>query len=229
MAEGRPIIRIREVTKRFGQTVTAVDGVTLDIREGEFFALLGPSGCGKTTLLRAIAGLVAPSSGRVSLFGELATDGRSRRIPPDKRAIGFLFQGGALWPHMSVRRTLDFVMRYAGVPRAEWSARRAKLLGLVDLEGFDERRPANLSGGEGQRLALARALASQPRILLLDEPLGPLDAGRRKSLLESLRRLRAELHLTVLHVTHDPGEARGVSTRTLSMEAGRIVDEEHHE
>ena len=220
---------------RVEQLVVEADGhrilgpAELEAAASEHVLLVGPSGCGKTTLLRAIAGLVAPSSGRVRLFGELATDGRSRPIPPDKRAIGFLFQGGALWPHMSVRRTLDFVMRYAGVPRAEWSARRAKLLGLVDLEGFDERRPATLSGGEGQRLALARALASQPRILLLDEPLGPLDAARRTGLLESLRRLRAELHLTVLHVTHDPGEARGVSTRTLSMEAGRIVDEEHHE
>jgi ABC-type sulfate/molybdate transport systems ATPase subunit len=195
--------------------------------ERSWTVIVGPSGSGKTTLLRAIAGLVRPAAGRVKLFGELASDGRRLLVPPERRRIGFLFQGGGagLWPHMSVSATIDFVLGCARVPRADRARRRSELIELVELGGLERRRPGELSGGEAQRLALARALAVEPRLLLLDEPLGPLDARLRASLLARLEELHARLGLTLLHVTHDPQEARRAD-RTLALEAGRLVVEE---
>jgi len=194
----------------------------LSIDAREHVLIVGPSGSGKTTLLRAVAGLAPLAAGRVELFGRTATDGSRLRIPPAHREIGFLFQDGALWPHMSVRRTLDFVLRHKGVPRRERAARAAEVLRLVDLEGYQTRMPPTLSGGERQRLALARALAASPRLLLLDEPLGSLDGERRRELLVQLRAVHERLELCILHVTHDPGEAASIASRTLELVGGRV-------
>lgn len=189
-------------------------------------AIVGRSGSGKTTLLRVIAGLAPLSGGRVSLFGAPATDGRRILVPPEKRGIGFVFQGGGagLWPHMTVRRTLEFVLSAGGVPRAERAGRVSELVELVELQSHVDRKPGELSGGEAQRLSLARALAARPRFLLLDEPLGPLDAELRGALLDRLVLLRRRFELTVLHVTHDPSEISHVVDRTLRLESGRLAD-----
>jgi ABC-type sulfate/molybdate transport systems ATPase subunit len=195
----------------------------LAVQQGEHVVLAGPSGSGKTTLLRALAGLVAPSAGTIELFGARASSPGRVDVRPERRGVGLLFQGGALWPHMSVARTLSFALRCAGVPRSERAARARELLARVELVGFDERLPATLSGGEAQRLALARALACGPRLLLLDEPLGPLDAELRGSLLATLGALHRELGWTTIHVTHDPAEAARVATRTIRLAGGRVA------
>jgi len=200
-----------------------LDGVDLALARGEHTLLVGPSGSGKSTLLRVIAGLVAPSAGTVALFGAPASAPGSVIIPPERRGVGMLFQGAALWPHMGVRETVAFVLARRGVPRSERRARADALLEQCDLAGFAERRAATLSGGEAQRLGLARALAAEPRVLLLDEPLGPLDAPRRAALLDMLHRVQRALDLTVLHVTHDPAEAARVADRILSLDGGRLV------
>jgi len=202
--------------------------VDLEIPQGEHVLIVGPSGCGKTSLLRAIAGLSRKTRGTVELFGQVATQGGKHTLAPEKRGIGYLFQGGALWPHMSALKTLHFTLRAGGVPKSERPERAAELLSLVGLEGFEERRPAELSGGEGQRLALARALCLRPRLLLLDEPLGPLDAPLRASMLASIERLAEEFALTILHVTHDPREAQSAATRTLTFEKGLLHTDEIH-
>ncbi len=203
--------------------------VSLEVASGEHVLIVGPSGSGKTTLLRAVAGLELPYRGTVRLFGEAASSPGRLELPPARRGVGMLFQSGALWPHMSVRATLAFVMKRAGFGRTERRRESARLLELVELAGKERRKPATLSGGEAQRLALARALAGRPRILLLDEPLGPLDAELRGDLLQRLETVQAELGLTVLHVTHDPDEARQVSGRTLRLVEGRIEGDQRHD
>lgn len=217
-----PAVRLAGLELRAGKS-PILGPVDLEIAPGEHVLLVGPSGSGKTSLLRAVAGLATPSAGTVELFGEPASEPGRLRVPPERRRVGFLFQGGALWPHMSVARTLGFVLRYAGVPRGERRKRVAELLEWVELKGYEGRMPGTLSGGEAQRLALARALATGPRLVLLDEPLGPLDAELRGALLERLGSLHRELGWTALHVTHDPGEAARVADRTLRMEGGRLV------
>jgi ABC-type Fe3+/spermidine/putrescine transport system ATPase subunit len=198
----------------------------LDVEAGMHVVVLGPSGCGKTTLLRVIAGLARPSEGTLRLAGSLASDGPRLLIPCERRAIGMLFQEGALWPHMSAARTLDFVLRYKGVERARRKQRIAELLELVELAGFERRKPGSLSGGEAQRLALARALAGDPRLLLLDEPLGPLDAVLRRELLARIDDIQRRQKLTMIHVTHDPEESRAYADRSLRLEAGRLRPDE---
>lgn len=202
-----------------------LDTVDLAVAERAHLLLVGPSGCGKTTLLRAIAGLATPSAGTIALFGQIASEGRRIALAPEKRGIGMLFQGGALWPHLSVRKQLEFVLSCTRTPREQRSARVAELLEWVELSGYEARLPATLSGGEAQRLALGRAIASNPRLLLLDEPLGPLDEELRGALLVKLNELHHRLGLTVIHVTHAPSEAREYATRTVKMRAGRIVDD----
>jgi len=197
-----------------------LDCVTLTLQRGEHALLVGPSGSGKTTLLRAIAGLVAPYRGQVRLFGHTASEPGRVLLAPAERGVGMLFQGAALWPHMSARGTIEFVLARRGVARGARRAQAEELLELCDLAGFAPRRAATLSGGEAQRLGLARALAAEPKVLLLDEPLGPLDAPRRGALLDRLHELQRRLGLSVLHVTHDPQEAGRVADRTLTLEAG---------
>ena len=213
-------IEIRSVSKRFG-AFTALDEVTLDVASGELIALLGPSGCGKTTLLRIIAGLEAPDAGSILFAGEDATDVQVR-----ERQVGFVFQHYALFRHMSVFENVAFGLRVK--PRRERPSERdirAKvqaLLALVQLDWVADRYPAQLSGGQRQRIALARALAVEPKVLLLDEPFGALDAKVRKELRRWLRRLHDELHVTSLFVTHDQEEALEVADRVVLMNTGRI-------
>jgi ABC-type Fe3+/spermidine/putrescine transport system ATPase subunit len=197
--------------------------IDLQLARGEHLLVVGPSGCGKTTLLRAVAGLQRLEAGLVRIDGAPASEGRRLRIPPERRKVALVFQGGALWPHMSVRKTLDFVLRARGTAADRRSERIAELVALVELTGLEKRKPGELSGGEAQRLALARALALDPEILLLDEPLGPLDAELRTAMIERIGDLGERLHLTVLHVTHDPHEVERVATRTLRMRGGLAV------
>ena len=194
-------------------------GVDLSIAAGEWVCVTGPSGSGKTTLLRTVAGLVRPTSGRVALDGREATS-----IRPEKRRIGFLFQGRALWPHLSASGHLETVFRAQGMARSERARKAVLLLGRVHLEDKADARPGTLSGGEAQRLALARALAVEPGLLLLDEPLAPLDADLRADLETLLRNVRKSLKCTVLHVTHDADEAARLADRTVFMAEGRLQD-----
>jgi ABC-type sulfate/molybdate transport systems ATPase subunit len=224
-------VETRALTVELGSR-RVLDALDLAVGEREHVLVVGRSGSGKTTLLRALAGLVRPRSGRVAILGETASEGARLLLPPERRGIGFLFQGGALWPHMSARKQLAFVVRHARarddgrhVETPDVRLRVRELLEWVELSGYEERMPATLSGGEAQRLALARALAADPRLLLLDEPLGPLDAELRGALLAKLGELQGRLGLAVVHVTHAPDEARAIATRTLVLRDGRIVEE----
>jgi len=209
-------IEIRNITKRFGDFV-ALDDINLDIPDGELTALLGPSGGGKSTLLRVIAGLENPDEGAVSFSGEDAT-----QLPPQRRNVGFVFQHYAAFKHLSVARNVAFGLEIRKRPKAEIKRRVQELLELVHLEAFAHRRPSQLSGGQRQRMALARALAVEPRVLLLDEPFGALDAQVRKELRIWLRRLHDEIHVTTVFVTHDQEEAMDVADRIVVIANGHI-------
>jgi len=209
-------ISVRGVTKRFGDFV-ALDEVSLAIPSGSLTVLLGPSGSGKSTLLRVIAGLELPDSGRVSIFDTDATD-----LPPQKRGVGFVFQHYASFKRMNVRDNVAFGMRIQKRPKNEIRARVDELLGLVQLQGLAERYPSQLSGGQRQRMALARALAVEPKVLLLDEPFGALDARVRKDLRTWLRRLHEDVQVTTVLVTHDQEEAMEVADRIAVVNHGRI-------
>ncbi len=209
-------IVVEDVSKRFG-SFEAVSHVDLKIESGSLVALLGPSGSGKSTLLRLIAGLEAPDSGRILLTGEDAT-----HQSVQDRNIGFVFQHYALFKHLTVRKNIAFSLELRKTPRAKVKARVEELLELVQLQGLGDRYPSQLSGGQRQRVALARALAVEPKVLLLDEPFGALDAKVRKDLRAWLRRLHDEVHVTTVFVTHDQEEAMEVSDEIVVMNKGKV-------
>jgi len=210
------MIAVREVTKRFGDFV-ALDDVSLEVPGGSLTALLGPSGSGKSSLLRIIAGLETPDAGRVEIEGDDATS-----VPPQRRQIGFVFQHYAAFKHMTVRENVAFGLKIRKQPSERITARVDELLGIVGLGGYAKRYPDQLSGGQRQRMALARALAVEPRVLLLDEPFGALDAKVRAELREWLRRLHDEVHVTTVLVTHDQEEAMAIADRIAVLDGGRV-------
>jgi spermidine/putrescine transport system ATP-binding protein len=209
-------IKLVELRKTFGG-VTAVDGIELHIAGGEFFTLLGPSGCGKTTTLRLVAGFERPDSGSI-----LLDDVDMSRTPPHQRRVNTVFQSYALFPHKSVRENIAFGLRYQKCTKAEMRTRVDEALALVRLEGMEDRAPSQLSGGQQQRVALARALVLAPPVLLLDEPLGALDARLRVDLQVELKRIQEQLGITFIYVTHDQDEALTMSDRVAVMSGGHI-------
>jgi spermidine/putrescine transport system ATP-binding protein len=212
----RAAIGLVGVSKRFG-THAAVDDVTLEIAEGEFFSLLGPSGCGKTTTLRMVAGFELPDAGRIVLKGNDVTE-----VPANRRPVNMVFQQYALFPHMSVYDNVAFGLKVKRVPRGEHGERVQEMLRVVSLEGLDRRRARQLSGGQQQRVALARALVNRPAALLLDEPLGALDVKLRKQMQLELKRIQTTLGTTFVYVTHDQEEALAMSDRIAVMNGGRV-------
>ena len=209
-------VRLEELTKSFGEAV-AVDGIDLHMPPGEFFTLLGPSGCGKTTTLRMIAGFEQPTSGRIMLDG---TD--VARVPPHKRNVNTVFQSYALFPHLDVAGNVAFGLKYQRLTKEDRRRKVKGILDLVRLGDFAERKPEQLSGGQQQRVALARALVLMPRVLLLDEPLGALDARLRKDLQVELKAIQSDLGVTFVFVTHDQEEALTMSDRVAVMNLGRV-------
>ncbi|MCR0981767.1 ABC transporter ATP-binding protein [Roseomonas populi] len=213
----KPRLTLRGLTRRFGN-VAALDGVSLDVPPGEFLALLGGSGSGKSTLLRVIAGFETPDAGTVQLDG---TD--LLGVPPHRRPVNMMFQSYALFPHMSVASNIAYGLKREGLPRAEVAARVAQAIAVLRLEGMEARKPHALSGGQRQRVALARALVKRPRLLLLDEPLGALDANLRERTGFELRAIQRESGAAFIMVTHDQAEALALADRVAVMDHGRIV------
>ncbi len=209
-------VEARHLVRRFG-SVTALDSIDLKVREGEFFSLLGPSGCGKTTLLRIIAGLETTDSGELFLNGQKARD-----IPPHRRPVNTVFQNYALFPHLTIWDNVAFGLRMKKVPHGDIKSRVEKVLELVEIKDLSERKPHQISGGQKQRVALARAVVNEPKVLLLDEPLGALDLKLRKQLQIQLHQLQRRLGITFIYVTHDQEEALVMSDRIAVMNAGRI-------
>jgi len=199
-----------------GSGITAVDGIDLEVRDGEFFSLLGPSGCGKTTTLRMIGGFEQPTSGLIELQGQDVT-----WLPPYRRNVNTVFQNYALFPHLSIFDNVAFGLRRRDIPEVDVRARVHEMLELVELPGFERRRPNQISGGQAQRVALARALVNKPAVLLLDEPLGALDLKLRKQMQVELKRIQQEVGITFVYVTHDQEEAMTMSDRIAVMNRGR--------
>src|SRR5580765_8803185 len=209
-------VQLVDLVKRFGE-FTAVDGISLQMPSGEFFSLLGPSGCGKTTSLRMIAGFERPTEGQILLDGvDMA------QTPPHKRNVNTVFQNYALFPHLTVADNVGFGLKYQDVSKQEAKTKIGEALELVRLQGYERRRPSQLSGGQQQRVALARALILNPAVLLLDEPLGALDAKLRKRLQIELKTLQREVGITFIYVTHDQEEALTMSDRIAVMSQGRV-------
>ncbi|MEI7969720.1 MAG: ABC transporter ATP-binding protein [Betaproteobacteria bacterium] len=213
---GVPAVAFDAVSRLFGD-VRAVDAVSFEIADGEFFSMLGPSGSGKTTCLRLIAGFEQPSSGRVLVHGEDVSG-----VPPYERDVNTVFQDYALFPHMSVGENVEYGLMIRKVPRDERRRRAEEMLALVKLDGLYGRRPGQLSGGQRQRVALARALINRPRVLLLDEPLGALDLKLRETMQQELKSIQRQVGITFVYVTHDQGEALAMSDRLAVFNRGRI-------
>jgi len=216
MTDQTPLVRIEGVTKSFGDTL-ALDNLTLDIARGEFVTFLGPSGCGKSTTLRILGGFERPTSGRVILDGVDVT-----MQPPEKRHVNMVFQDYALFPHMTVRQNISFGLELQGLSKKDIKSRGDEILTFLELDGFDGRYPGQLSGGQRQRVALARALAPDPALLLLDEPLGALDAKLRGQVQQELKSIQRRTHKTFFFVTHDQEEALTMSDRIVVMNKGRV-------
>jgi spermidine/putrescine transport system ATP-binding protein len=208
-------VRLTDVVKQFGD-VLAVDHISLEVEDGEFFSLLGPSGCGKTTTLRMIGGFEEPTSGLIELSGQDVT-----WLPPYKRNVNTVFQNYALFPHLSIYENVAFGLRRKAIRENEVKARVREMLELVELAGFERRKPSQISGGQAQRVALARALINRPGVLLLDEPLGALDLKLRKQMQVELKRIQQEVGITFIYVTHDQEEAMTMSDRIAVMNKGR--------
>jgi putrescine transport system ATP-binding protein len=215
--EAKPIIQFRNVTKRFGD-FTAIDNLTLDIHEREFFSLLGPSGCGKTTMMRMLAGFETPTEGTILLDGQDIAP-----VPPNRRAVNMMFQSYALFPHLSVWENIAFGLKREGKDKDKIAARVEEMLRLVQLGKFAQRKPHQISGGQRQRVALARSLAKAPKLLLLDEPLGALDKKLREETQFELMDIQEKTGTTFVIVTHDQEEAMTVSSRVAVMDHGKIV------
>ena len=209
-------VTLESVVKRFGDVV-AVDGVDLEVREGEFFSMLGPSGSGKTTCLRMIAGFEAPTSGRVLLGGEDVS-----HLAPYERDVNTVFQDDALFPHMTVEENVEYGLKVKKVPASDRRDRAGDALAMVQLSAFGQRKPSQLSGGQRQRVALARALVNRPKVLLLDEPLGALDLKLRQAMQIELKEIQQQVGLTFIYVTHDQEEALTMSDRMAVFNEGRI-------
>jgi spermidine/putrescine transport system ATP-binding protein len=214
--ERKVAVELSGVTKRFGEFV-AVDDLTLEIYEGQFFSLLGPSGCGKTTTLRMIAGFEEPTEGEIRVAGE-----QMRGVPPYRRPVNTVFQSYAIFPHLNVFDNVAFGLRRAGIKGEELRQRVTEACAMVQLQGFEKRKPNALSGGQQQRVALARALVNRPKVLLLDEPLGALDLKLRKEMQLELKSLQHEVGITFIYVTHDPEEALTMSDGIAVMNEGRV-------
>ena len=215
-AQAADEVRLEGLRKTFGEVV-AVAGVDLEVREGEFFSLLGPSGCGKTTCLRMIAGFEEPTAGRIVLHGRDVAG-----LPAYERDVNTVFQDYALFPHMSVRANVEYGLLVKGIGRGERQQRVTDALRMMRLERFDRRKPGELSGGQRQRVALARAIVNQPRVLLLDEPLGALDLKLRQAMQIELKSIQERLSMTFIYVTHDQEEALTMSDRLAVMDRGRV-------
>ncbi|HEV2580451.1 MAG TPA: ABC transporter ATP-binding protein [Ktedonobacteraceae bacterium] len=213
-------LQIQQLTKSYSNR-TVVSGIDLEIEEGEIISLLGPSGCGKTTILRMIAGLVSPDKGRIQIGDKLVYDGK-REMPVEERDLGMVFQDYALWPHMTVARNISFGLRLRRVPAKMIAERVQSLLELVNLSGMGDRYPFQLSGGQQQRVAVARALATQPRLVLLDEPLSSLDTALREEVGSELVQLFKRLKITTINVTHDQNEAMNMSDRIIVLREGKV-------
>ncbi|PWU28093.1 polyamine ABC transporter ATP-binding protein [Pseudomonas sp. RW407] len=209
-------VQFTEVSRHYGE-VKAVDRVSIEIRDGEFFSMLGPSGSGKTTCLRLIAGFEQPSSGSIRIHGQEAAG-----LPPYERDVNTVFQDYALFPHMNVLDNVAYGLKVKGVAKAERLQRAEEALNMVALANYGSRKPAQLSGGQRQRVALARALVNRPRVLLLDEPLGALDLKLREQMQSELKKLQRQLGITFIFVTHDQGEALSMSDRVAVFNKGRI-------
>jgi iron(III) transport system ATP-binding protein len=216
-------IQVRQLRKSFGDTV-AVHDIDLDIKDGEMLVLLGPSGCGKTTSMRCIAGLESPDAGHITINGQTVFDSQSgANVPVNKRHVGMVFQSYAIWPHLSVFENVAFPLDMEGVARPEIARRVAQVLELVGLQGMDSRGASYLSGGQMQRVALARSLVMRPSVLLFDEPLSNLDARLRDHLRVQLRELQTQLRITSVYVTHDQREALALADQIVVMQKGRVL------
>ena len=215
------VVRIEGLCLHRAGTAVLSD-LDLQVGASERLAILGPSGCGKTSLLRLIAGFIAPDRGTIHLWGRLVSDGGRVVVPPEKRDIGFVFQDLALWPHMTVAGNLEFGLKARSVPRDERRRRVSEMLEMTSLSGLEGRRPGELSGGQQQRVALARALVLRPRLVLMDEPLSNLHWELRQSLIQEILELQSRFSFTIIYVTHDREEAWQMAQRIMLLEQGRL-------